>query len=307
MNLIILTRSGRTARTLGLPVLPLVAAVLGLGGLFIGSMALGYAYARSTSSALPQHEVGAMQANLQTQREELAQVREEAGEQLDALAIRLGQLNAHVIRLNALGKQLTGMADLDDGEFDFDSAPPVGGPAAPLPEVHAQLPDVLSDLDSLEQRIDGQVQQLEVLENLMVNRKLNERVRPSGKPVKSGWISSYFGKRIDPITGKHRRHKGLDFAGKTGSEVIAVGDGVVSWSGDRYGYGNLVEISHGNGYFTRYAHNSVNLAAVGDQVEQGQTIALMGSTGRSTGPHVHFEVWQNGRPVNPASYINRSK
>ncbi|MGI9309822.1 MAG: M23 family metallopeptidase, partial [Gammaproteobacteria bacterium] len=109
--------------------------------------------------------------------------------------------------------------------------------------------------------------------------------------------------RSDPMTGKSSWHRGVDFAGKYGNEVVVVGDGVVSWSGDRYGYGNLVEVKHGNGYTTRYAHNQENLVAVGDQVSQGQTIALMGSTGRSTGPHVHFEVWRNGKPVDPAKYI----
>jgi murein DD-endopeptidase MepM/ murein hydrolase activator NlpD len=124
--------------------------------------------------------------------------------------------------------------------------------------------------------------------------------------VSSGWISSYFGKRTDPFTGKPANHTGMDFAGKLGDEVVAVGDGVVTWSADRYGYGIMVEVNHGNGYFTRYAHNAENLVAVGDEVKKGQAVALMGKTGRATGPNLHFEVLKNGRRVNPVNFIRES-
>ena len=127
-----------------------------------------------------------------------------------------------------------------------------------------------------------------------------------GRPVNSGWISSYFGKRTDPFTGKPANHRGVDFAGKMGAEIIAVADGVVTWSSSRYGYGELVEINHGNGYSTRYAHNSENLVAVGDEVRKGQTVALMGETGRATGPNLHFEVLKNGHRVNPVNFIRES-
>ena len=146
-------------------------------------------------------------------------------------------------------------------------------------------------------------QQLQALEALLLKRKLQKRVLPSGRPVKSGWISSFFGRRSDPMTGKQSMHKGIDFAAKYGAEVVAVSDGVVVSSRKRSGFGNTVEIRHGDGYMTRYAHNQENLVTVGEQVIQGQTIAYLGSTGRSTGPHVHFEVWQNGRPVDPSRYI----
>jgi len=121
-----------------------------------------------------------------------------------------------------------------------------------------------------------------------------------------GSIAGYFGRRTDPFTGKRANHQGVDFAGKLGAEIIAVADGVVTWSSDRYGFGNLVEINHGNGYATRYAHNSENLVAVGDEVRKGQTVALMGKTGRATGPNLHFEVLRNGQRVNPVSFIRQS-
>ena len=112
--------------------------------------------------------------------------------------------------------------------------------------------------------------------------------------------------RIDPISGERAWHDGADFAGREGSDILAVASGVVSWSGYRSGYGTMVEVSHGDGLSTRYAHNQQNLVDVGDLVRRGDVIALMGSSGRSTGPHVHFEVFKNGRAVDPASYVRRT-
>jgi len=134
---------------------------------------------------------------------------------------------------------------------------------------------------------------------------MKEEVFPEGRPIGRGWISSYYGMRTNPFTGKLQFHKGMDFASKSGSNVQAVAGGVVTWSSKRYGYGNLVEINHGNGYVTRYGHNKENLVQVGDTVKKGQSISLMGSTGRSTGPHVHFEVLKNGRQINPQRFVQR--
>lgn len=140
-----------------------------------------------------------------------------------------------------------------------------------------------------------------------MTRNLEQTVLPAGRPLKNGWISSYYGMRTDPFTGRRAMHHGTDFAGKEGSEILSVAAGVVTYSGERYGYGHMVEISHGNGYITRYGHNRENLVKAGDVVEKGQAIALLGSTGRSTGPHVHFEVLKNGRGVDPSSYIRAAK
>ena len=126
---------------------------------------------------------------------------------------------------------------------------------------------------------------------------------PAGRPVQQGWLSSYYGWRTNPFGGNQQFHKGIDFAGKENSEIVAVGGGVVTYSGKRYGYGNLVEITHGNGYITRYGHNKKNLVREGETVKKGQAIALMGSTGRSTGPHVHFEVIKDGKKIDPAKFI----
>jgi murein DD-endopeptidase MepM/ murein hydrolase activator NlpD len=233
----------------------------------------------------------------------IAEARRSAQADLDALALRLGQMQAQMLRLNALGERLVTQGNLDKDEFDFDAEPAVGGPGSAVAAESVSYPDFLSTLDELSAVINDREQKLSVLESLLMSRSLSERVKPSGRPVEDGWLSSTYGKRNDPFTGKQEFHKGLDFAGKKGTEVIVVGDGVVTWAGERSGYGNMIEVSHGDGYVTRYGHNQKHLVNVGDTVRKGQQIALMGSTGRSTGPHVHFEVMRDGKTVNPAKYI----
>ena len=215
-------------------------------------------------------------------------------------------MQAHVLRLNALGRRLTQMAELEDGEFNFDLTPAQGGRALKNEQMAVQG-TVQEQLDGLLAEISDRQSQLLVLENLMINRHLTEQVEPEGRPVSSGYISSYFGNRADPFTGKTARHKGIDFAGRAGNEILAVAAGVVTWSGDRFGFGTMVELNHGNGFVTRYAHNQENLVQVGDKVEKGQRIALMGSTGRATGPNLHFEVLRNGKVVDPLDYIRKSR
>ena len=305
MRIIILNRLGRSAFCVDFSQRrSWIAGGLAAAGLFSAAVMLGYALAATQQGSAETARISALRAEISAQRESLGTLRASADQQINALALRLGELNANVIRLNALGGRLTDMANLDDGEFDFANPPAVGGPAegsAALAD--GLMPHLLNDVDALEATLDQQTLQLGALEGLMLNRKLDERLRPKGRPVKSGFISSFFGHRSDPITGRTAMHEGIDFAGKQGTEVVAVGDGVVSRSGRHRGYGNLVEIKHGGGYVTRYAHNQVNLVAVGDRVSQGQTIALMGSTGRSTGSHLHFEVLQNDKNLDPSRFV----
>jgi len=245
------------------------------------------------------------QDSISEQQSEIAVARQSAQADIDALTLRIGQMQAQMLRLNALGGRLVSQSDLDKDEFDFDAAPAVGGPEDIINRKSVPLDDFLSMLEQLEIEMADREQKLSVLESLLMSRSLSERVTPSGRPVEDGWLSSHYGKRNDPFTGKQDFHKGLDFAGKQGSDVIAVGDGVVSWAGIKSGYGKLIEINHGNGYTTRYGHNQGYMVKVGDTVKKGQQIALMGSTGRSTGPHVHFEVLHNGKAVNPSSFIGK--
>ena len=238
------------------------------------------------------------------QQAEIVAARQSAQADLDALTLRIGQMQAQMLRLNALGERLVSQGDLDGEEFDFNAVPAVGGPQDVLDMESVQFPDFISMLDELGSEMEDRKQKLSVLETLLMSRSLSERLMPSGRPVEEGWLSSKFGRRNDPFTGKQEYHKGLDFAGKKGSEILAVGDGVVVWAGKRSGYGNLLELNHGNGYVTRYGHNQRHLVKVGEKVKKGQQIALMGSSGRSTGPHVHFEVLKNGKTVNPAKFID---
>lgn len=266
----------------------------------------GYWFSAQNGSGMSQHEVDVLRAELEQHRDAIALTRQQTEDTLDALAIRIGQMNARVIRLDALGRRLTEMAELDDGEFDFDSEPALGGPEDPWPVGSTVLvPEVLAAMEGLDYQLESREAQLEALESMLMNQQLVARVHPQGRPLQSGWVSSYFGRRTDPFTGKPANHRGIDFAGKAGAEVLAVADGVVTWSSKRYGYGELVEINHGNGYSTRYAHNSENLVAVGDEVRKGQPVALMGETGRATGPNLHFEVLQEGRQVNPVNFIRQ--
>ncbi len=267
----------------------------------------GYWYSSITGSGVSQSEVDDLTSELQQQRDNIDTIRHVSEDTLDALAIRIAQMNARVIRLDALGRRLTGMADLEDGEFDFDSVPAVGGPEERVATgSNVAVPEVVDAMQLLDYQLDNREAQLGVLETVLMHQNLNKRVYPQGRPVGSGWISSYFGKRTDPFTGKLANHTGIDFAGKLGADVAVVADGVVTWSSDRYGYGLMVEVNHGNGYSTRYAHNSENLVQVGDEVKKGQIVALMGETGRATGPNLHFEVVKNGRRVNPVNFIRES-
>ncbi|MBT8106936.1 MAG: M23 family metallopeptidase [Gammaproteobacteria bacterium] len=285
----------------GVAAVAVTAVVMSTG--FFG----GYWYSSLTGSGVSTAELQQLTVELDTQRETIDTIRQGNEDTLDALAIRIAQMNARMIRLDAVGRRLTEMADIDDGEFDFDSEPALGGPEEPMAAgSNVAVPEVVGAMTALGYQLDNRESQLSVLESVLMNQNLKERVYPQGRPVKSGWLSSYFGKRTDPFTGKPANHTGIDFAGRLGAEIFAVADGVVTWSGDRYGYGVMVEINHGNGYATRYAHNSENLVAVGDEVKKGQIVALMGETGRATGPNLHFEVVQNGRRVNPVKFIREA-
>ncbi len=282
-----------------------IAAITGVI-ISVGFMA-GSLYSVHNGSGVSTNELAALTHELEAQRDNIDVIRQDNEDTLDALAIRIAQMNARMIRLDALGRRLTNMANIEDGEFDFDSDPALGGPEEPMAAgSNIAVPEVLEAMQSLGAQLYNREAQLDVLEGVLMNQKLKDRVYPQGRPVRSGWISFYFGRRTDPFTGKPANHTGIDFAGKMGAEVVAVAAGVVTWSANRYGYGIMVEINHGNGYATRYAHNSKNLVAVGDEISKGQVVALMGETGRATGPNLHFEVLQNGRRVNPVKYIRDS-
>jgi hypothetical protein len=306
MNLIWFSKREGRARQFDLAH-PLTLGIIGgLGMAILGTaFALGMQLGQRSGGPLAGGDYQHWATIVAEQRTQIADLRSQLQERVDAMAMRLGQMNAHVIRLDALGKRLTEMADIDHREFDFDNAPPSGGPEGDTHGIGAQIPDLTAMLNSLESKVELRDAQLAALESVILARELSDKILPDGRPVRAGFISSYFGQRQDPFTGHQAFHKGLDFASKAGSDVVAVAAGIVTFAGQRAGYGSLVEVSHGNGYVTRYGHNEKTLVQVGQTVNRGETLALMGSTGRSTGPHVHFEVLRNGRQVNPLSFIGR--
>ncbi|MCP1726114.1 murein DD-endopeptidase MepM/ murein hydrolase activator NlpD [Natronospira proteinivora] len=307
MNIIVWTKGG-SSRQFNLAT-PGNLALLTVGLLFFsGLIALGSFFAAQTYfTEAPDERAQRLQAELAQERARIEILESESERKIVALNTQLGVMQAQVTRLNALGERLTRMAGLEEGEFNFGAMPPLGGPEEPLgagslgdEEANLGVEERVQDLAN---QISDRDRQLGVLENLLMNRNVQDRVKPQGRPIEGGWVSSGYGSRTDPFSGRRAWHGGIDFAGHKGTDVMAVAAGVVTWSGDRYGYGLMVEVNHGNGYVTRYAHNKENLVSVGDMVQKGDVIALLGQTGRATGPHVHFEVHQNGRSVNPAEYI----
>jgi murein DD-endopeptidase MepM/ murein hydrolase activator NlpD len=305
MNVIIVAKFLKTPKKLALRDVRTQLACAGMLALLLGTGAMfGALFNGADARAIG--EIQALRAQIDAQRDDLDAARGEAQRELNAMAVKLSELQAQSNRLNALGERLTRIGRLDDGEFNFSEPPAVGGPVGGERAAVVGA-DLSSALDSLGQRLTMQAQQLELLESLLLDRDVDASVLPTGLPVRSGYASSGFGHRADPFTGFGDYHTGVDFNGPRGSDILSVAEGVVSFSGRRSGYGNVVDIDHGNGYMTRYAHNSQNLVQPGMRVRVGQVIARMGATGRATGNHVHFEVWLNDRPVNPNQYLRGAR
>jgi murein DD-endopeptidase MepM/ murein hydrolase activator NlpD len=307
MNIIIVARPGARPTSLNLQCwrarLQIGAAVSACAA---GCAAIGFAgaliFANPRDIAL--REVRSLHTHIATQQKIIDNLETTSRRDVDALALQLGTLQAHATRLDALGQRLTKIGKLDDGEFDFDQPPGLGGPEDPGAIPHTLDFDLGGSIAALRTRFANEETQLGVLERLLLDRKLDNALLPSGYPVAAGYIGSGFGSRTDPINGFGEYHTGIDFDAPAGTNITAVADGVITFDGDRPGYGNVVEIDHGNGYMTRYAHNSKNIAHVGQRVHAGDVVAKVGSTGRATGPHCHFEVWLHGRVVNPLTYVN---
>jgi murein DD-endopeptidase MepM/ murein hydrolase activator NlpD len=227
-------------------------------------------------------------------------------EKVIALTAKLAELQSQVLRLNALGNRLADDANIPDREFNFSQPPATGGPSTLAnPISDKTLDELLVDINLFENKINYEEKQLQMLESVSFGHHIQNSGYLSGRPITKGWLSSYYGIRNDPFSGKPTLHKGVDFAGKENSPVIATASGVVTWAGKRFGYGQLVEINHGDGLKTRYGHNKDILGSVGDVVNKGQDIARMGSTGRSTGPHVHYEILRNNKQINPIKFVYR--
>jgi len=270
-------------------------------GYYVGAYAASDA-ARDSARNSARKVADTLRAWIVSEQRNLADAQKKNEDHIDALAIRLAGLQAEMMRINALGERLVKMADLDPGEFDFASAPATGGPESAEAESSQSASEIMASLDGMTRLLKERREQLVLLEEWLLNNEVQRKVMPSGMPV-DGWVSSDFGSRTNPVTGKRQHHAGVDIPGDQGEDICAVAAGVVTRSERVKGYGNLLEIRHGDGYSTRYAHNEENLVEVGERVEKGQVIALLGSTGRTTGSHVHFEVRKDGDPIDPKQFV----
>ena len=262
---------------------------------------------RSSVSEQPElmRNISALQLDIRSQQRLVDRLSRRNELNINALAARLSELQAASTRMDALGQRLAQMGQLSLEEFDFSEPAPIGGPADYEAVGSASEIELRLAINGLGDKLRRQSSQLDALQFLMMNRQLENDLTPTGWPVRKGWISSRFGERNDPFTGERVQHRGLDFAGTRGSDVLSVASGVVIWAANRTGYGSTVEIDHGNGYQTRYAHNKQIQVNAGDHVSAGQVIALMGDSGRASAPHVHFEVLHNGNRVNPSKFVEQ--
>ncbi|RUL76668.1 M23 family metallopeptidase [Dyella choica] len=310
MQIILVSRAGKVPKTLDLTNSRLRWRVCAMGAaivLALASIGAGVALAVASPRNRALAEIDTLHRQVKMQDRQLGELREDAHRQLDALAIKLGQLQAQATRINALGERLVAVGKLDGNEFNFDQPPPVGGVEVTDGSSAYALPQTLDvGIDQLATQFETQQAQLSAMQSLLLNARIDSNLKPTGMPAE-GYISSYFGVRADPFDGLAARHTGLDIAVPYGSPVHTVAEGMVTYAGVRNGYGNVVEIDHGNGYMTRYAHNSKLLVHPGQHVRVGDEIAAAGSSGRSTGSHVHFEVWYGGRVLNPLAYVKNHR
>ncbi len=300
MNVIIAAKFLRSPKKLAFDDPKVAGIALGAIALVL-SAAFGMGFLARGANGAARAQIAQLQAEMAVQQVALDQARDDAQREVNAIAARVGELQAQANRLNALGDRLTRVGKLKDGEFNFSDLPGQGGSES-ASDVPAS--DLLSSLETLQGQFDQSGRQLDVLEAMLFDQKLENQRTPAGMPA-PGYISSGYGGRSDPFGRGRSHHLGIDIDANSGDPVTAAAEGVVSFSGVRSGYGNVVEIDHGNGYTTLYAHNSRNLVRVGDVIRVGQLIAKVGSTGRSTGSHLHFEVHVNGRPVNPRQYLDK--
>lgn len=311
MKVIILDPKRGISRTIRLPehwylwlaALMLILPTLGAWG--------GYSwYASRAGDPVISGDVGrdtaiAWRDRIAVQREAIIAARERAEEKMKAMTVRVAEMQAKLLRLDALGERLARSTAAGKQEFDFSRPPAMGGPEEAGAGVPAfREPDFVTALDELAARIDARETELKVFENLLAGGRLREESFLAGNPVNVGYLSSKFGYRIDPFHGSMAFHRGVDFAGPSGADIVATGDGMVTFAGAHAGYGNMVEIAHGDGISTVYAHASRVLVRVGDIVRKDQAVAKLGNTGRSTGPHVHYEVRRHGVAVNPAAFVS---
>ena len=307
MNIILVSSATARARTITLDWRHWTAGSLALVSLFV-VFTLLFNYVTLRYAAATQHPL--LQAIvLADQRQEAVKTQQMVQGHLNAMAMRLGELQAQMLRLDGLGERLAKLAGLKPQELPSLQAgkvPGRGGAESSLPSRPLSVEEFSELMAKLAQQVDERSDQLGVLEALLVRDSANRKFLPTLLPVVDGWYSSNFGFRIDPFTGLNSYHEGVDFPAEPGTPIVAAASGKVIAAGYHPQYGKIVEIDHGNGLLSRYAHASQIHVREGDLVMRGQRVAAVGSTGRSTGPHLHFEVRLNGVPQNPARFLQAS-
>jgi murein DD-endopeptidase MepM/ murein hydrolase activator NlpD len=243
---------------------------------------------------------------LSAQQQESERTRDFLRENLNVMAVKLGEMQAQLTRLDALGERVSALAGLKPQEFRFNEPPGRGGAVSSIPPQNLSMVEFSQKLDQLSKQMENRTDYLGILESQLFDTKVKKKLMPTIPPVDGSWNASSFGWRIDPFTGMHAMHEGIDFLAEPGTPVFAAAGGVVTFADYHNQYGYMVEIDHGNDFTTRYAHNSKLFVKAGDLVQRGRKIAESGSTGRSTGPHVHFEVRYKGVAQDPNRFLQAS-
>jgi len=273
--------------------------VLMAGGGLLLALSIVFSLGYASNRAINGLQLTQMKDRLNRQERLMADIQAANQRDMNAMALRLAELQAQATRLNALGIRLTRDSKLAGGEFNFERSPGSGGDEV---AEDVSKPELDANLKQIQAEFEASAQQLSVLESMLFEQELELKSRPSTRPS-DGFVTSGFGYRMHPVLGGRAHHNGIDFDANKGDPVRSAGNGLVKFAGWKQGFGNVVEIDHQNGYVTLYAHNSAFLVKEGDVVRAGQIVAKAGSTGRSTGPHVHFEVHKDGRAVNPRTFL----
>lgn len=301
MNIILVSGDLAKARTLTLSGSQIALMMFGLL-LVVVMLAMGLNYLTLRHAAeIRSPYLQSMLLNLQEQENQKTQ--SYLRENLNAMAVRLGQMQAQLLRLDTLGERLAKLSGIKPHDLLFDQNPGRGGAVSSYPQRDLSLDEFHRQVDDLSRLLDDRSDKLGILDSLLMQDRLNKKMLPSVLPVSGGYYSSNFGWRIDPFSGKNAFHEGVDFMAEYGAPIVAAAGGVVVYSDSHPEYGNMIEIDHGNDLVSRYAHASKRVVKVGQVVLRGQKIAEVGSTGRSTGSHLHFEVRYKGAPQNPARFL----
>jgi len=304
VHIILVSDRLATARTITITLRHLVLAAVGLA---LTVLLLSSLFSYVTVRHAAEVRLPFLQSLLMSVREQETQkARDFMRENLNAMAVRLGQMQAQLMRLDTLGERLGQLSGIKATELKPADKPGQGGPLV-VPSKPLTPEDIQRQLDQLSRQLESRGDYLGLIESEMMDERVKKNQLPTALPVEAQWNASSFGWRIDPFTGEQAMHEGIDFSAPPGTPIRAAAAGIVVAAERHPFYGNMVEIDHGNDLVTRYAHASKLLVKEGALVKRGQKVAEVGSTGRSTGPHLHFEVRFKGAAQNPNRFLQNAQ